>query len=165
MRSGETLYYLEMTNPAQVVPSPRAEDLLSLVEVRDIDRVRALTLGIGRPYDWPSSHWNELRWQEYGQREDIRHWVAVLADEEVGLVSLVLRDGEVEIDTFGLLPAATGRGLGGAFLTVTLRLAWSVHGDVRRVILHTSSEDHPNALQNYLRRGFRLYDTRPPTIG
>ena len=124
-----------------------------------------MTAGIGRPYDWPSSHWDERRWQDYGLRDDIRHWAAVVAEEEVGLVPLILREDEVEIDIFGLLPAETGRGLGSVFLTVCLRLAWSVHGNVRRAIPHTSSEDHAHALQNYLRRGFRVYDTRLPSGG
>jgi hypothetical protein len=57
-------------------------------------------------------------------------------------------------------------------LTLAVREAWNVEpldaDAVRRVWLHTSSLDHPNALGNYQRRGFRPYrrvtgpSARPP---
>lgn len=58
----------------------------------------------------------------------------------------------MEIDSFGLLPAFIGRGLGGAFLSAGLRIIWDL--PIRRVWLHTSSRDHPIAMRNYLARGF-----------
>jgi GNAT superfamily N-acetyltransferase len=74
-------------------------------------------------------------------------------------------DGQVEITTFGLLPEFVGRGLGGHALTLAIRQAWQVGAldaePVRRVWLHTSTLDHPNALPNYRRRGFRPFKTRP----
>jgi GNAT superfamily N-acetyltransferase len=72
--------------------------------------------------------------------------------------------GQVEITTFGLLPEFVGGGLGGHALTLTVRQAWAVEPldaePVRRVWLHTSDVDHPNALPNYRRRGFRPFKTR-----
>jgi hypothetical protein len=54
--------------------------------------------------------------------------------------------GEVEVDTFGLLPDHIGQGIGGHFLTVGVRLAWAVAPAVLRVWLHTSSSrDHRHA--------------------
>jgi RimJ/RimL family protein N-acetyltransferase len=74
-------------------------------------------------------------------------------DEVVGLLELDRRvAGEVEIGYFGLVPEATGHGLGGPFLAAAIAMAWE--GDVRRVWLHTCSEDHPAALPSYLRAGF-----------
>lgn len=71
----------------------------------------------------------------------------------IGLLELDRRaDGDVEIGYFGLVPAATGAGLGAAFLAHGLALAWQ--GTVSRVWLHTCSEDHPAALRTYLRAGF-----------
>jgi hypothetical protein len=58
-----------------------------------------------------------------------------------------------------------GRGLGGYALTLAVRRAWQAepegYGPVRRVWLHTSTLDHPNAIGNYCRRGFRLLRTEP----
>ena len=68
-----------------------------------------------------------------------------------------------EIVSFGLVPEAAGRGLGGHALTLAVRAAWSVEPlggpAVERVWLHTSSLDHPSALPNYLRRGFQVVRT------
>jgi GNAT superfamily N-acetyltransferase len=69
----------------------------------------------------------------------------------------------VEIVVFGLVPEFVGRGFGSHLLTVGTRLAWAAeHPDTaptRRVWLHTSSRDHPNARPNYERRGFRAFRT------
>ena len=66
---------------------------------------------------------------------------------------------DVEITTFGLVPEFVGKGLGGCALTLVVADAWALPG-TRRVWLHTSTLDHPNALPNYLRRGFRGF-SRP----
>ena len=64
------------------------------------------------------------------------------------------------MDTFGLLPDHIGRGIGGHFLTLAVRLAWTTAPNVSRVWLHTSIRDHPHALPNYERRGFRCYQLK-----
>jgi hypothetical protein len=65
----------------------------------------------------------------------------------VGLLSLeVPPGGDVEIDTFGLLPSQIGRGLGGHFLTLSVQLAWDLAPPGSRLWLHTSDRDHPAAL-------------------
>jgi GNAT superfamily N-acetyltransferase len=84
--------------------------------------------------------------------------VAFIQRAPAGLLSLdVPPGGEVEVDTFGLLPDHIGQGMGGHFLTVGVRLAWAVAPAVSRVWLHTCSRDHGHALPNYERRGFRRY--------
>ena len=91
-------------------------------------------------------------------RPHLRHRVAFIDGEPAGLLSLDMPPGgEVEVDTFGLLPDHIGQGIGSHFLTVGVRLAWSVAPAVSRVWLHTSSRDHRHALSNYEGRGFRRY--------
>lgn len=81
-----------------------------------------------------------------------------MAGEPAGLLSLdIPAGGQVEIDTFGLVPERIGHGVGGHFLTLATRLAWEATSDVSRVWLHTSDRDHPAALANYERRGFTRY--------
>ena len=63
--------------------------------------------------------------------------------------------GNVEITSFGLLPAYIGRGLGGHLLTVAIEKAWQMGSS--RVWLHTCSLDHPGALANYCARGFQVF--------
>jgi GNAT superfamily N-acetyltransferase len=74
-------------------------------------------------------------------------------------------DRSVEIGYFGLLPEFLGRGWGGYLLTRAAEAAWAMKPE--RVWLHTCTLDHPAALPNYLRRGFRpvrkeVYSTELP---
>ena len=59
----------------------------------------------------------------------------------------------VNISYFGLMPEATGVGLGAAFLDATVEAAWCE--GARAVTVNTCTADHPRALPNYLRAGFQ----------
>ena len=75
-------------------------------------------------------------------------------------------DGVVEIMYFGLIPAFRGRRIGGHLLSYGVARAWDLaerwpeRPPTKRVWLHTCSKDGPHAMDNYLRRGFRLFDTK-----
>jgi GNAT superfamily N-acetyltransferase len=87
-------------------------------------------------------------------------WLLSFDGEPAGLVAYDLHPGnEVEIETFGLVPEFTGRRLGGYALTLAVQRAWDLTATVERIWLHTSSADHPSALPNYHRRGFRTFKT------
>ena len=59
----------------------------------------------------------------------------------------------VNISYFGLTPAATGIGLGTAFLGAAIDAAWAE--GARAITVNTCTADHPRALPNYLRAGFQ----------
>ncbi len=65
---------------------------------------------------------------------------------------------EVELVYFGLVPTYRGQGLGKQFLDWTLNYAWDLRP--QRVWLHTCDRDHLAAIPNYVRAGFRVFDTR-----
>lgn len=65
---------------------------------------------------------------------------------------------DVEIVNFGLLPLAQGQRLGPYLLDQALRTAWQ--GNVRRIWLHTDTNDHVKAQAVYGRAGFRVYARR-----
>jgi ribosomal protein S18 acetylase RimI-like enzyme len=69
---------------------------------------------------------------------------------------------EVEIVHFGLVPAAQGKRLGPFLLDQALRSVWQE--EVRRVWLHTDTNDHPKAIATYERAGFRVYERRWETF-
>lgn len=82
-------------------------------------------------------------------------WTGTVGRRVAGFFELVEdADGGVEIAYFGLLPAFIGQGLGGALLAHAVQEAWRL--GARRVWLHTCSLDAPQALPNYLARGFRV---------
>jgi GNAT superfamily N-acetyltransferase len=69
----------------------------------------------------------------------------------------VAEDDSVEIAYFGIVAAEFGRGFGKHLLSSAVRDAWAL--GPKRVWLHTCTLDHPNALPNYLARGFTPYRT------
>ena len=75
--------------------------------------------------------------------------------DAVGLVELTHPEPDwCAIDFLGLVPAWIGRGQGRWLLASALALAW--RPDVTRVGVNTCTLDHPAALPNYLRAGFRV---------
>jgi len=159
LSDNEVLTHLQMLSPNDLRPARKPP---AVPEVQEVDQwsplIRFTTLGIGRAHQWPSQRWDDQQWQTYLRGPRLRHWVAFIDGEPAGLLSLnVPPGGEVEVDTFGLLPDHIGKGIGSHFLTVGVRLAWAVAPAVSRVWLHTSNRDHRHALPNYERRGFRRY--------
>ena len=66
-------------------------------------------------------------------------------------------DNSVEIAYFGIVRAEFGHGFGKHLLSSAVRDAWAL--GPKRVWLHTCTLDHPNALPNYIARGFTPYRT------
>ena len=73
--------------------------------------------------------------------------------EPAGFFELERRTTSVNLSYFGLLPHAVGQGMGAAFLRAAVDAAW--HGGTGALTVNTCTADHPAALPNYLRAGFR----------
>jgi GNAT superfamily N-acetyltransferase len=163
----ETLTYLEMTYPDQLVPGhpPPAPVELERHDLASLPLLRSTYARIGAPHGWverPS--WPDARWRDRLARPEVQPWLGRVGGEVAGLVELELQPGAtVGIVVFGLVPEFVGKGYGGHLLTLGTHLAWTArHPDgtpTRRVWLVTSSRDHPHALPNYRRRGFRPFRT------
>jgi len=99
---------------------------------------------------------------------DPRALDAWLADPAVRL-STLLRDGwpqgfflidaragdEARIVAFGVVPQARGRGYGRFLVGTAVRTAWAIAG-VRRLVVSTTSLDHPRALALAQAEGFAI---------
>jgi GNAT superfamily N-acetyltransferase len=167
-----TRTYLEMRSPGDLSPAARPQEALGLERIESCPGsfFRYLYAEVGRAYHWT----DRLSWTG----EQVR---AHLADPAVSLWLLMSRgapagyfelrahdDRSVEIAYFGLLPEFLGRGWGGHLLTRAVEAAWESRPE--RVWLHTCTLDHPAALPNYLKRGFRpvreeVYTTVLPAAG
>jgi ribosomal protein S18 acetylase RimI-like enzyme len=155
------LTYLQLLSESEFKPAEIAVENDVTLKVATPAEIRSLTLDVGRPFSWPSQRWTDDEWTGYLGRPDMRHWLGQYAGESIGIVSVnILNTPDVEIDSFGLLPHFTGRRLGSALLTRAVQAVWALPAS--RVWLHTSSDDHPNALRNYLARGFLVFDPAPP---
>jgi GNAT superfamily N-acetyltransferase len=99
--------------------------------------------------------WSPEELERYLSSPDIHVWSAHAEDETVGYFELQKhRDQSVEVMYFGLAPAFMGRGLGGWLLTRAAQEAFALGAE--RIVLNTCTLDAPQALPNYLARGFRI---------
>ncbi|WP_026416882.1 GNAT family N-acetyltransferase [Actinomadura oligospora] len=152
----EIVTYVEMTSRDQLDPAAPVPGLV----LEELDGESPLLVDlharIGAPYGWRSATRTRQEWKEgYAAR---RFFLLALGGEPAGIVSYDLHSGgDVEIAAFGLLPEFVGKGIGGYALTLGIRQGWEVVPEVSRVWLHTSTLDHPHALPNYHRRGFRTF--------
>ena len=158
-----TVTYLEMTEPSGLVGGRVEDPGVTLVEVRHCTNSYYLYLytEVGREYDWVERRrWAPERLRAVLDDPGVRLWVLEVEGCPAGYFELA-RDAEggVEIAYFGLLPEFVGRGLGRHLLTAAVETAWSLDPRPSRVWLHTCTLDHPQALPNYVARGFRPYKT------
>ena len=156
-----TIHYLQMTDPAQLRPSPRTVDAFEVKRAQmpygALNRFFYQT--VGAAWQWTDRlPWTDDDWQAYAERPGLETWIGYVQGTPAGYFELARQDEtQVEIAMFGLLPPFIGRGMGGALLTAALQRAWEE--GTRRVWLHTESSDHPHALANYQARGMRVYKT------
>jgi GNAT superfamily N-acetyltransferase len=159
-----TLISLELTSPDDLVPARPPPAPLELEEVgaEAARLVGATYVRIFTPVGGGGrATWSDSQWVEELTRAGVRTWLAKVEDGVAGLVELEAEPGgDVGIVVFGLVPEFVGRGFGGALLTEATRLAWDLVARAGRVWVQTASNDHPHALPNYLRRGFRRFPHR-----
>lgn len=157
-----TRYYLELPETVDVPIVGHFPDGYALRrEVLPGPRLaRVLYTEVGRDYQWTDRlEWPETKWQFHFMKPQIQLWVLWAIADPAGYFELRREDDEeesVEIVYFGLLPAYTGKGMGGRLLACAVREARALG---RRVWVHTCTKDHPHALANYQARGFHLFRT------
>ena len=159
----EIVTRLEMGSAGELVPARTPPAPIALDEAAaSAPLLRDLYVRIGGPHGWTGrTAWSAADWERELSRPGVRAWAARVENEVAGFVELeATGDGTVGIVVFGLVPEYVGKGYGGAFLALATRLAWELRAPdgtpARRVVVESSSRDHPNALPNYERRGFRI---------
>jgi GNAT superfamily N-acetyltransferase len=157
----EIVTYVEMTALSQLIPAAPVPGLTLEPVDRGSPLVPSIMARIGAAHDWKSASRTEREWAAwFAEHPGRTFWLLSFESEPAGMVSYDLDPGgAAEIATFGLLPEFVGKGLGGFALTVGVQQAWALAPSVNRVWLHTSTFDHPRALPNYHRRGFRTFKT------
>jgi GNAT superfamily N-acetyltransferase len=150
---GVTTWTLALDDPAAIrAPARPVPAGFAVRSRRDPALNEDLYRRVGADFAWTDRlGWGPERWAAWAAR--VETWVGLVDDEVVGFFELDPGEGEVEIAIFGLLPAATGRGLGGHLLTAALRRGFAL---APRVWVHTCSLDGPQALPNYRARGLRV---------
>jgi RimJ/RimL family protein N-acetyltransferase len=152
--------HLEITSRPQWLRRHRPEPLFDLREciVKQPRFNRFLYEYVGRDWKWTDRlAWSLQRWQEYASADNLRTFVAFRQASIVGYYELQQQGDSVEIRIFGLAPEFIGQRLGGPLLDAAIESAFA-WGAVR-VWVHTCTDDHPRALDNYLRSGFTIFKT------
>ena len=156
---GVITYFLEMLEPSALQSSNTPRGLIvSECVIRQFQFNKFLYHFIGEKWQWVDKRcWSDQQWKEYVERGCVRTWVAYCSGAVAGYYELG-RDstGDVEIIYFGLAEQFIGKGFGGYLLSEAIKSAWGWRG-VKRVWVHTCTLDHPQALQNYLARGMKIY--------
>ena len=154
---GIKVWYLEITEEEEFIPSEVVTNL-SLEPTDDAAINTQFYREVGGDWQWVDRlNWTDNQWEKWVSRENLRTWVAHLGAEAAGYVEMEIQEGgNIEIVYFGLLPLMIGKGIGGGVLSLAIREAWKIKG-TQRVWLHTCREDHPHALGNYEKRGFRSF--------
>ena len=148
-----TTWTLALDDPAGLRPPARPAPPGFRVEPRRDPRVNEdLYRRVGSDFAWTDRlAWTPERWRAWADR--VETWVGVVDGQVVGIFELDRAPAEAEIAIFGLLPEATGRGLGGHLLAAALRRGFVL---APRVWVHTCSLDGPHALANYRARGLQV---------
>ena len=154
------LYHLEMTAASQLTPgrADAADLAFRQAGIPSPELNRYMYTAVGGDWYWIDRlGWSYQEWLDWASRPEVETWVAYVKGTPAGYFELDgVAGGDVELAYIGLLPQFIGKGYGAPLLTVATERAWAIGAS--RIWLHTCTLDHPDALKNYLARGFVMYD-------
>ena len=113
---------------------------------------------IGKKHQWVDRLvWSDSHWIDYVSNEKVKTYVLKNGDDLAGFFELIFSSekNEVEIAYFGLLEEYQNKKLGSYLLSEAIKKSF-VHNTIR-VLVHTCSLDHKNALNNYIARGMKIF--------
>ena len=153
--------YLEMRDRTQFRPA-YLEDTTGITILSmgqpDVEFYLFLYRSVGQQWRWLDrlelSHQQiETKLREPGTSVRILY----VEGTPAGYIELVEGKQSTNIAYFGLRFGYMGRGLGKHLLSYGVDCAWD--RGAKRLWLHTCSLDSPYALSNYLKRGFKIYNS------
>jgi GNAT superfamily N-acetyltransferase len=151
--------HLEITSKEQWIRRARTTNDVEIREcvVKQPRLNRFLYEYVGGDWRWTDRLvWTPEQWRDYAAADNLRTFVAYRQGSIAGYYELQRQDaGSVEIRVFGVTPEFIEQGCGRLLLDTAIEnaFAWGA----RRVWLHTCTYDHPNALNNYLKSGFKIF--------
>ena len=154
--------YLEIKSLDQLLKQKRPNNKYNIKKVNknDFQLNKFFYKQIGKDYQWNDRLiWDDNRWIDYVSNSYVNTFVLKENEDIAGFFELIYHDdkSEVEIAYLGLLKEYMDKKLGGYMLSEAIKIAFSYK--IKRVWVHTCSLDHKNALNNYLSRGMKIYNT------
>jgi GNAT superfamily N-acetyltransferase len=153
-----TRTHLELRSPDALrrVPPPSLPGTLRRLHSIRAAEYRALYTLVGERWLWRDRLvWTDEELDAYLSASNVHVWLLSVGGATAGYFELQHHGSDaVEVMYFGLVPAFMGRRLGGWMLTRAVDEAFAL--GARRVVLNTCTLDAPQALPNYLARGFSI---------
>ena len=152
------VWYLEMQSKNEFKPSKLPSEVNVVKQEIAMPALnRFFYMEVGKQWHWTDRRqWNIDNWSDWVNKDSLSTWILNIQNTPGGYFELNTHVNDVEIAYFGLLPRYVGKGIGGAFLSTAIEKAWDQNK--KRIWVHTCSLDHPNALKNYMDRGFKIFD-------
>lgn len=150
--------HLELRSREEFRPARWPAEFVELVRRQPIAPVEYLELYalVGELWLWRDRLvWTRDELERYLASPHVHIWTALVRGGTAGYFELRQHaDDSVEVMYLGLAPPFFGRGLGGWLLTRAVEEAFALGAS--RIVLNTCTLDAPQALPNYLARGFRI---------
>ena len=150
--------HLELRSAEELRPSRAPAERVALVHRHPItaDEYLELYVLVGELWLWRDRLvWTRDELERYLASPDVHIWTAHIDEATAGYFELRQHaDRAVEVMYFGLAPPFIGRGIGGWLLTRAVEEAFALGAS--RIVLNTCTLDAPQALTNYLARGFTV---------
>ena len=142
------------------VKKPSDNYSVNLADSKDFQLNKFCYKEIGKKHKWIDRlSWNDLNWTKYISNPKLFTYLLKDGNEIVGYFELVYetKTKVAEIAYFGIFEEYFGKKLGGYLLSEAIKCAFSK--GAKRLWVHTCSNDHKNALNNYLSRGMKIFKT------
>lgn len=153
-----TRTHLELRGRDALRPVTAPARQFALRELRPIGAAeyRALYALVGERWLWRDRLlWSDAELDAYLASPDVHVWLLSVDGHTAGYFELRQHGTQsVEVMYFGLVPQFMGQRIGGWLLTRAAEEAFALGAE--RVILNTCTLDAPQALPNYLARGFTI---------
>jgi len=159
--------YLEINSIQDLndVIEPNEDYSLDLLEPINFQINKFFYKNIGKKHKWIDRLvWTEAQWIDYISNKNVKTYVLKYKDDLAGFFELIFHceKKEVEIAYFGLLEEFQNKKLGSYLLSEAIQKSFKKN--INRVWVHTCSLDHKNALNNYIRRGMKIFKTETVKI-
>ena len=159
--------YLELNSIQDLnkVIEPKEDCSLDLLDPINFQLNKFFYKNIGKKHNWIDRLvWTETQWINYVSNKNVKTYIFKFKEDLAGFFELISHGEkkEVEIAYFGLLEEFQNKKLGSYLLSEAIQKSFKKN--INRVWVHTCSLDHKNALNNYIRRGMKIFKTETVKI-
>ncbi|MDC0054648.1 GNAT family N-acetyltransferase [Candidatus Pelagibacter sp.] len=154
--------YLEIKSINDLVIKKKPSNILhlSIANPNDFQLNKFFYKQIGKKHKWLDRLvWSDKTWNDYLNTNGVNTYILKEKDDLIGYFEQIFskENLDCEIAYFGILEEYIGKNLGGYLLSEAIKKSFEI--GAKRVWVHTCSLDHKHALNNYISRGMKVFQT------